>query len=254
MKKNGKHISIVPTTTVSPARLQMCQPTQRPVYKTGEWVITSWGRCRISGRFGQRHQDLLDAFMWNAEKKRVTDDGGIEILIDPAKVRKTMSKTGYSLTAIEKLIKELREITLEIKTPKFGIIGGLLDHVVDSEMTRPDPLHGGERPMWRARLGLAFAELLKYDAPLYYDPAPVASLQHGITQAVARHILSHTTIPNGGWDMDVLIKAVAGEVSSVAIKHRRCEIRADSEGLAALGICINDNRLTMGPKNTTVET
>jgi hypothetical protein len=245
MKKNGKHISIVPTTTVSPARLQMCQPTQRPVYKTGEWVITSWGRCRISGRFGQRHQDLLDAFMWNAEKKRITDDGGMEILVDPAKVRKTMSSAGYSLTGIEKLIKELREITLELKTPKFNVMGGLLDHVVDSEKTRPDPLHGGTRPLWRVRLGLAFAELLAYDAPLYYDPAPVASLQHGITQAVARHILSHSAIPNSGWDMDALIKAVAGEMSSVAIRHRRREIRGDSEGLAVLGINISEeNRMT----------
>lgn len=59
---NGSR-GILPTSTVSPARLRMCQPTQRPTYRAGEWIVTPWGRCRVTGRFGQRHQDLLDAFL-----------------------------------------------------------------------------------------------------------------------------------------------------------------------------------------------
>lgn len=141
----GKAQVRLPTTTVSPARLRMCQPTQRPTYRRDEeWIVTSWGRCKVTGRFGQRHQDRLDAFLWNAENYRETDDGGIEILVDPARVRKTMSESRHSLGGIQKLIRELREVTLEIVVMKTGlsIMGGLVDHVVKSQATRPDPISG----------------------------------------------------------------------------------------------------------------
>ena len=222
----------------------MCQPTQRPTYRTGEWITTSWGRCKITGRFGQRHQDLLDAFLWNEENSRRTDDGGIELLVDPAKVRKTMSSGGYSLTGIQKLIKELREVTLEIDTPKLSIIGGLVDHVVKSAKTRPDPINGGERNLWRVRIGLALAELLDQDLPLRYDPAPIARLKHGISQALARHVLTHKTQPNGGWSLDDLLETIAGELTPEERWNRRRELKADMDGLAAdMGIVLADGRV-----------
>ncbi len=233
----------LPTSTVTPARLRLCQPTQRPTYRTGEWIVTPWGRCQVTGRFGQRHQDLLDAFLWHAEKARQIEDGGIEILVDPAKVRKTMSDARHSLSGLQKLIRELREVTLEIKTPKLMIMGGLVDHVVKSPVTRPDPMNGGERHLWRVRIGLALAELLRNDLPLHYDPTPITRLQNGITQAIARYILSHTSEPNGGWILDNAIRAVAGGLSAVSIRHRRHEIRLDEDGLAVMGIIIDGERL-----------
>ena len=239
MTPNGNR-SILPTTTVSPARLRMCQPTQRPTYRTGEWILTPWGRCRITGRFGQRHQDLLDAFLWNTEKARKIEDGGIEILVDPAKVRKTMSDTRHSLSGIQKLIRELREVTLEIQTPKLMIMGGLVDHVVKSPVTRPDPMNGGERHLWRVRIALALTELLQNDLPLHYDPTPLTRLKHGISQAVARHVLSHSHQPNGGWDLNHLIQCVAGQLSPAVMLNRRREIRSDEEGLATAGIILLD--------------
>jgi hypothetical protein len=89
--ESGKRL---PTTTVTPARVRMAQPTERPTWRTGEWVDSSWGKCRVTGRFGQRHQDLLEFFLWNTERRRVLADGGIEILVDPARVRRTMSSSG----------------------------------------------------------------------------------------------------------------------------------------------------------------
>ncbi len=233
----------LPTTTVSPARLRMCQPTQRPTYRTGEWIVTPWGRCRVTGRFGQRHQDLLDAFLWHAEKARQIEDGGIEILVDPAKVRKTMSDVRHSLSGLQKLIRELREVTLEIETPKLMIMGGLVDHVVKSPVTRPDPMNGGERHLWRVRIGLALAELLRNDLPLHYDPTPITRLQTGISQAIVRHILSHSSQPNGGWDLDNLIRSVCGELDSTMIRHRRRELRIDAAGMEAMGIFIDGERI-----------
>ena len=245
-RMTGKAQVRLPTTTVSPARLQMCQPTQRPTYRRDEeWIVTSWGRCKVTGRFGQRHQDLLDAFLWNAENYRETDDGGIEILVDPARVRKTMSESRHSLGGIQKLIRELREVTLEIVVIKSGlsIMGGLVDHVVKSQATRPDPINGGDRHLWRVRIGLALAELLRNDLPLHYDPTPITRLQNGITQAIARYILSHTSEPNGGWILDNSIRAVAGELSAVSMRHRRHEIRLDEDGLAVMGIIIDGERI-----------
>lgn len=242
MDKQGKQLRM-PTTTVSPARLQMCQPTQRPTYRTGEWIETSWGKCRVTGRFGQRHQDLLDAFLWNAEAGQVVQDGGIELLVDPAKVRRTMSDSGYSLTGLQTLIRELREVTLEIKTPKLSIMGGLVDHVVESSLTRPNPLNDGERNLWRVRIGLALAELLAQDPQLHYDPAPITHLCYGISQAVARHVLSHSNTPSGGWVIDHLIQAVSGELSSIPMRHRRRELRLDAAGLAKVGIFVVGDRI-----------
>ena len=243
MMKDGNSAKL-PTTTVSPARLRMCQPTQRPTYRTGEWIETAWGRCRVTGRFGQRHQDLLDAFLWNAEENRQVEDGGLEVLVDPARVRKTMSVDGrHSLSGIQKLIRELREVTLEIETPKLSIMGSLVDHMVKSPMMRADPLHGGERHLWRVRIGLALAELLRHDLPLHYDPTPLIQLQTGVTQAVARHILSHASQPSGGWKIDGLIQAVCGELASTMIRHRRREMRIDGHALLNLGIVIDGDRV-----------
>ena len=198
----------------------------------------------MTGRFGQRHQDLLDAFLWNAENYRETDDGGIEILVDPARVRKTISADGrHSLSGIQKLIKELREVTLEIDTPKLSIMGGLVDHVVKSPMTRPDPLHDCERHLWRVRIGLALAELLRHDLPIHYNPAPIAQLQTGVSQAVARHILSHASQPSGGWKLDRLIEAVAGVLTAVDLRNKRREVRLDSSALSGIGIILDNDRL-----------
>jgi hypothetical protein len=156
-----------------------------------------------------------------------------------------MSEARHSLGGIQKLIRELREVTLEIVAMKsnLSIMGGLIDHVVKSQATRPDPINGGDRHLWRVRIGLALAELLRNDLPLYYDPTPITRLQNGITQAIARYILSHTSEPNGGWILDNAIRAVAGGLSAVSMRHRRHEIRLDEDSLAVMGIIIDGERI-----------
>ncbi|MEB8486394.1 hypothetical protein [Acidithiobacillus ferriphilus] len=154
-----------------------------------------------------------------------------------------MSDARHSLSGLQKLIRELREVTLEIETPKLMIMGGLVDHVVKSPVTRPDPMNGGERHLWRVRIGLALAELLRNDLPLHYDPTPITRLQTGISQAIVRHIFSHSSQPNGGWDLDNLIRSVCGELDSTMIRHRRRELRIDAAGMEAIGIFIDGERI-----------
>ena len=97
--------------------------------------------------------------------------------------------------------------------------------------------------MWRVRLGVALVMLLEHDLKLYYDPAPIARLQHGISQAVARHILSHKVEPTGGWFLDTVIVAVAGKVASKAMRDARFRLKEDAPELEALGLIVDGDRV-----------
>lgn len=240
---------VAPTSTAWQARVILYQPSQRPKEVKGQWMETSFGRCRVTGRLGQRHADIVETILYVAEQRREISDGGIELLVDPAKVRRTLSDAQYSYGRIQKLLLDLRVATVEIITPELEksgdcIIGGLIDHVVPSPMTRPDPLTGGERRLWRVRLGVALAMLLKKDLPFYYHPGPIARLQHGISQAVARHILTHRNNPLGGWYMDTLILAVCGEgTSNMTLRNYRRRLKEDSVQLLEIGIDLNGSRI-----------
>lgn len=244
----GKNLT--PTSTVTQARVILYQPSQRPSMRSGEWVETAFGRCKVKGRLGQRHADLVEAILYCSEKRRDISDGGVELLVDPARVRKVISDDRYSFEQIEKLIAELRAATIVIETPQFDfpIIGGLIDHVIPSQATRPDPLTGGDRHLWRVRLGVALVMLLRHDLGLHYNPEPIARLQHGISQAVARHILSHKVVPPGGWHIDTVIVAVAGKLNSKAMRDARFRLKEDADGLKAMGLVIEGERITRKKK------
>lgn len=237
---NGNKVAA--TSTALQARVALFQPSQRPTLQKNKHFITSYGECSVTGRLGQRHADLLEALLFCAEKKREISDGGIELLVDPANVRKTLSDSRYSYEQIEKLLVELRTATITIRATNldFPIIGGLLDHVIPSPMTRHDPLTGGERSLWRVRLGIALVMLLENDLALYYQPAPLARLRHGVSQAVARHVLTHKNTPVGGWHLNTLLKAVYGnQPTSKQLSNARTRIKDDYKRMEELGILID---------------
>ena len=239
---------VTPTSTVAQSRVMLYQASQRPCRREGEWLDTSFGRCRVTGRLGQRHADLVEAVLYCAERRRDASDGGVELLVDPARLRKTLSDSRYSMTQIKKLLADLRAAVVEIETPELmrsgeRIIGGLIDHVIPSPMTRSNPLTGGKRYLWRVRLGVALVMLLNRDLELYYDPSPIARLRHGVSQAVARHVLSHRNEPAGGWHLDTVIDAVAGKVSGHDLRNARKRLREDAERLHSLGFCLHGDRL-----------
>jgi len=217
--------AVTPTSTSAQARVMLYQPSQRPRLRSGDWTETSFGRCRIEGRLGQRHADVVESILYCAEKRRDVSDGGIELLVDPARVRKTLSDI------------------IEVETPTFRVLGHLIDQVVESPMTRRNPLTGDDRPMWRVRLGMALVMLLERDLSLYYDPAPIARLQYGISQAVARHILSHKIEPLGGWYIDTAIMAVAGKSGSQTMRDGRRRLKEDADELKALGLILDGDRI-----------
>lgn len=236
--------SVIPTTTATPARVRIFQPTQRPALSEGDWIETAWGRCRVHGRLGQRHADILEAVLFCAERRKDEEPGTIKLLVDPAKVRKVMSESRYSLDQCWTLLRELRACTVEIDTPKIRLMGGLVESAEYTKTeTRHDPLTGLQRKLWTVRLGKAWAELMRLDLPLRYDPTPIARLGYGISQAVARHVLTHTNAPQGGWTLDGLIHAVAGPISEVALRNARRRVRLDTEALQSAGIGLDGDRV-----------
>ena len=102
---------------------------------------------------------------------------------------------------------------------------------------------GRRRELWRVRLGVALVMLLEHDLKLYYNPTPIARLQHGITQAIVRHILSHKHQPAGGWLVDTLINAVAGSTNSQDLRNARRRLKEEAEGLRDFGIEIDGDRV-----------
>lgn len=245
--KHGKQSQAValPTATAREHRLRLFQPTRRPRAIETE-IVTSWGRAVVSGRIGQAHADLLDAIMFCAERKAETSDGRIKILVDPAKVRRMIGVGGEQL---EKLARELAEASIHIKDPKeLQCIGHIIDHIDTAcrsdgtEIKVRNPL-GGYRAMWRVELGKALCKLIAKDAWVGYDPAPIAKLQYGISQAIARFVLSHKSEPDSGWYVDTLIKAVSGEIDEYSIRNRRREIRIDAERLAEMGVLVDKDKI-----------
>ncbi len=245
-----------PTTTVHAVRLCLFQPTRRPTAQ--ETIIsTPWGKVRVKGRLGQQHADVFEAICYVREMRAELEDDRIKLLVDPAKVRRCSRQTsgiGYSAggkaTTMQRILDDLEQVIIEIIEPAhLACQGHLIDHIekaVRSDgtaVTRRNPF-GGERALWRVEIGKAFCKLVAADIWLGYNPGLLADIEHGISQAVARHVLSHQTQPNGGWRLDGLIAAVSnGAVGGQAMRDRRRELHANAEALAIAGIIIDGDRV-----------
>lgn len=236
-----------PTTTIHAIRLCLFQATRRPK-KIEKIMETSFGKIRIKGRLGQQHLDVFEAICYSREKKREVD-GRIHILVDPWEVRK---KSGQmSGTTLNKITDDLLEVIIEIIEPdRLACVGHLVDHIdvarkssTDEKITRLGTF--GERKLWTVKLGEAFCKFVQKDIWVGYDPAPIARLDHGISQAVARHVLTHKTAPNGGWKLNTLIEAVAGTVSRELLWKYRERIRKDAQRMGEIGVIVNSDRIDL---------
>ncbi|MHB0992567.1 MAG: hypothetical protein ACYC3O_07715 [Burkholderiales bacterium] len=237
--KNGDNL---PTTTVTQARVCLFQPTQRPVYRRGDWIATSWGRCRVTGRLGQRHADVFESIFFHAEKSRKIDDR-LEILVDPARIRKSLSDARYSGAGLQVMLDDLAAALVQIDTENGWVAAGhLIDsHYKSSTQKKIDPLTGEERPLIVVKIGDAAMALLADDIKKWRDPAPIARLERGISQAVARFVLSHR--PEGQeWKIDSILDAV-GVGTGQERRNRKRELLCDREDLESVGILISGDRI-----------
>ena len=185
--------------------------------------------------------------MYHAEHVQQTQDSAIYIVVDPAKVRRTISpRGGYSGGGLGMLLREIMGAVVEAETPRGRVLGHLVDEVVEAKARRRNPLAAGgassERALMRVRIGAVAAALILADLHLHYDPQPIAALKSGTSQALARHVLTHSSEPRGGWTLDGLLVAV-GITGTQAMRDARRAVRRDAAGLAALGIGIDGDRV-----------
>jgi len=239
----------LPTSTAHQSRLQLFQPTRRPI-ATVRTIETIWGSAVVHGKIGQAHADVMEAIFKVAHDHQIKDDGGMQILVDPYKVRITAGG-GKALggSQLDKVITELMQVVIElrIKATDTKIKGHILDRAVESKVkadTYARTSFGAEdRKMWCVEIPRTFVQLFYTDHGLYYDPQPIAALSTGIGQAIARHVATHSQQPRGGWSLDGLIKAVGAGETSIDMRNRRREVLKDQDGLSALGLVIEDGRV-----------
>ncbi|QSH81860.1 ABC transporter ATPase [Ferrovum myxofaciens] len=224
----------LPTTTVTQARVRLFQPTQRPVHRQGDWVDTSWGRCRVIGRLGQRHADLWEAVFFCAVRSKKTD-GRLELLVDPAAIRSCLSDRGYSGGQVNKLLDEISAALVSIETGGWRGEGHLIDSHFKSKVTKFDPLTGGERFLVVVKVGDAGMAFIKNDVKKWRDPAPIARLVHGVSQAVARLVLSHRE--TGRVSIESALDAV-GVSGGQAVRDARRRLSADVGALLDVGVVV----------------
>lgn len=238
----------LPTATVHESRLRLFQATRRPkMIET--FQETSWGRVRIRGKLGQQHADLLESIRHCAEAQMIDQIGRIKLLVDPARVRKITGQEGATL---QRDLDDLLSVVIEILEPEhLRCVGHLIDHVGKAQrgdgtyVTRSNPLggRGGQRYLWRVTIGEAAMHMLAADLRIDYDPEAMAKIDHGVTAAVVRLARTHRDEPAGGWTLDGLIMAVAGNLSDQALRDRRRELRADAQVLESMGLRLDGDRL-----------
>jgi hypothetical protein len=140
-------------------------------------------------------------------------------------------------------LEEIMTVVVEVQTTSMHVLGHLIEEVdLTKSLRKHNPL-GGERPLWIIKLGRALSQMLQHDIPLYYDPSPLAGLKYGLNQAIARHLLTHSNEPTGGWTVDGLIVTVAGSLGSKAMRDARHRLKLDAENLRACGFELSDDRI-----------
>lgn len=251
----------LPTTPAYAARLRIFQATRRPVMQLGGWVDTLWGQSRVTGALGQRHADLMDLLLHTYIRSHREDDGRIRLLIDPYLLRRGLS-TGrtrlgacksarnrrtptplYSAEQLDKLINDLSQAEIE-----YVLKSGLRkkDKIIEprewATVTAPDPMHPGEsRVLWRITLSPSWIQLLD-ELGVRYDPHPIVTMKHGVSQAAARLILSHDCKkwPSGILHIDTVLDWLGFPPKGCSRRDGRRWIQDDSQCYLLLGFRVTN--------------
>ena len=235
---------LLPTSTVSHARLQFFQPTYFPKLCERQ-IKTPYGNGIVKGKLGMTHALLLELINFYAIKKHVGEDKALHVLVDLHDIRSGMSRDGgrYSREGLTQIAADLKMTAIIIPHPSLGgdAIDGILDRLVPTRVTRSGAF--GDRVLWRAQLSPTYRAILENDVPLHYDPTPIGRLRNGVSAAVARWVLTQRDTPQGGWHLNTVLKAVGAPVDGAMGRKRRFEVRADSDGLVVAGIEVRGDRI-----------
>jgi len=241
MEQNQKKEIAISTATVHENRYSIFQPTDRPKEKTVV-INVNGGTIKIRGKLGQIHKDILEFIKHNHIKYGYTQDGRLAFLIDFYQLRKALGN-GTSLYSYETLInfiKDLIRTTIEFDTETMKITGNFLSQITESKVEVTHSKLGIIRKLTRIEFSMLGTKLIENDIKLFYNPIPIMNLQHGISKALVRYVLSHKNQPNGGWKLDTILKTILGEDAKPQdIRKARYRIKQDAEKLKNCGIIID---------------
>lgn len=173
-------------------------------------------------------------------------DGKVEVLVDLYQVRISMgSGQYYSFEGLFTRAKEVMKALIELKINLSGehIICHIIEKMEKSKEIRHNPLNPStKRNLWAVTFSKEYIHLLKNDLEVYYDPRLIAKLSSGITQAVARYLLTHKRQPNGGWILDNLFVSVGASTSkNEQIRKYRDRIKKDAKKLLLVGFQVTED-------------
>ena len=252
---------LLPTTACHQSRLQIFQPTMRPMRVKRE-VATAWGKAIVDGRTGQQHATILEFMLKTCLDHGYDKVGRLVLLVDPYQLSLAMSETDgqqYSYEVMHGLVTDLQQTTVDIH-PANDALGRCTQAQIiatwdrHNEATAKNPgykslKNESERTLWRVYLHERYVQYFLNDLHLFYDPKPIASLRTGVAQAIVRHIKTHSKAPNGGWDIDRLLVSVGAicendtPSNKTKIRNRRRDIKSDQDGLKLLGFCVKDGKI-----------
>ena len=241
-QKQKKEIAIS-TAPVHENRYSIFQPTDRPVEKT--FIVQAKnGTIKITGKLGQPHKDILEFIKHNHIKYGYTKDGRLAFLIDLYQLRKLLGRKNlYNYETLNRLFEDLLKTTIEFNTESFKIKGSFLTLVTESKVEVKHSKLGTVRKLTRIEFSKLGTEIIEKDIKLFYDPAPIIKLQHGVSKALVRYVLSHRNQPNGGWKLNALLETILGNVSSETIRNAKRFLKKDAIQLRKCGVIILNNRV-----------
>ena len=240
---------LLATNNARTARSRIFQHTQVPeAWSEIETDLPGAGSVRVGGKVGQRHELLMEAINFHAIKTRRLENGVLAVLVDMHDLRKTLSgerKERYGVDGVLKLARALRQVTVSGQDIPF--VDGILNHLIPTSTTTPHPIPGRPpRPLWRAEFTACWAAWLDADpVHLHYDPRLLAGIRSGVAAAVTRLVLTHRDQPRGGWILDSLIRTVVGAEPTRWVRQ---DVRADAEAMAAAGVVVVGNRVSVVQK------
>ena len=239
-------------------RIPVFCPVRRPKKEQQYSVETSWGSGTITGRLGQSHRDLLDIIINDRIGKRKNEEGDVKILIDSAEIRRKMGWSRANYDQIERYVTDLMRAIVKIqsKDGRQSAMAGIITKaktVVFGETPNrkgskqsekrqsvtEDDLQGGE--YWEITLSAEWIALMESGRTVY--DSRILQLKNGVSQAVARFMLSHSH--DGRTNMNLITVLESVNADPRLVSRDLCRLKEESGKLKEIGINIDDNSQTV---------
>jgi hypothetical protein len=209
-----------------------------------------------------RHRDLIECAKLTAVEKGIDAVGRYCCIVDPNKLRGAISqgRSRVCWQQMKDLAEDLRTCKvrdLEIfSRPSFGVItAGILDSIVYQGVGQVDARAGtlagdkpcGRRELWKTAFSEAWTYLFQHDIQISYRGhlPKIVALRHGVSQAIARFMLSHQL--GATYNLKETLQIV-GAGRDETTRHRIRELLADERSLQEMGITIQGVNLQLDPE------